>query len=66
MYKFPIDVEDDGGAWYDGDEGGCIDERKIESWLAFWMTCLMVLRKLVIGESRIFRPSFSKDCRLRK
>ena len=43
MYKLPIDVEDDCGAWYDGVEGGCIDERKIESWLAFWMTCLMVL-----------------------
>jgi hypothetical protein len=65
-YRFPIEVEDDGGAWYVGDEGGGIDERKIENWPAFCMTCSMVLRKLVIGWSRMSRPSFAEDGRLKK
>jgi hypothetical protein len=50
--QVPINVENDSGTWYDGDEDGGIDERKTKNWLAVWMTRLMVLRKLVIGWSR--------------
>jgi len=34
-YRLPIGVKDDGGAWYFGDEGGGINEKKIENWLVF-------------------------------
>jgi hypothetical protein len=47
-YRFPIDVEDDGGAWYVGDEGRGIDEQKFKNWFAVWKMCLMLLRKLAI------------------
>jgi len=52
---------------YVGDEGGVStrDERRIKDWLAVWMTCLMLLRKLTVGWSRITRPSFSEDGRLK-
>jgi hypothetical protein len=46
-------MEDNRGAWHVDDEGGGIDERKIENWLAFWTTCPVVLRKLVIGWSGV-------------
>ena len=63
-YKFPIDVEDDGGAWYNS-EGEGIDERRIETRLAVWM-CLILLRELMIKWGRITWPRFSEDVQLKK
>jgi len=64
-YRLPIDVKDD-GAWYVGDGDGGIIEQKFENWLVFRMTCWMVLRKSVIGWSRITLPRLSEDGRLKR
>ena len=64
-YRLPIDVKDDGGAWYVSDGSGGIDEQKIENWLVFEMTCSMALRKSVIGWSRITLPRLSEEGRLK-
>ena len=66
-HRFPIDVEDDGGAWYVGDEGrGSDKQKKIENWLVFWKKCSMVLRKSVKGWSRITRPGCLEDGHLKR
>jgi hypothetical protein len=41
-------------------------KKQIENWLVSWMTCWMMLSKLVIGWSMTTRPSFAEDGRLRR